>query len=59
MNLNIHPLLLGHPVNCRLMLASENSKKNFQSSLTLEVLHIFIHFASVCMQLLKTNKLHI
>jgi hypothetical protein len=30
-NWNIHPLLLSHPVNCRLISASENSKKNSKS----------------------------
>lgn len=30
-NWHIHPLLLSHPVNCRLISASENSKKNSKS----------------------------
>ena len=30
-NWNIHPLLLSHPVNCRFISASENSKKNSKS----------------------------
>lgn len=38
LNHNIHPLLLSHPTNCRLLLASDNSRKSAHSGITIDTL---------------------
>lgn len=63
---NIHPLLLSHPVNCRILSASDNSKKSSTSSISIEhLVELIVSFKGSfkhqepCMNIIHKDQVYI